>query len=366
LLAAFSRIVLPVLAALLVGACASAKTPAVAVATLTVTPEPAASATATPSPTPRPEVPRRLVVAFTGDLMLDRDIETAMATKGATFPFEATTLLFEGVDYAVGNLEGTFTDLGVPMDKKYVFATDPSLATGLAEIPFRVVSLANNHATDYGIEGLVRTIETLDEHGIGWFGAGRSEEEARQGLVVTGEGPQPAIGYLGYNAFPEVIWADGARGGIARASIMAVREDVTRMRARPDVDVVVVTLHAGDEYRHTVNDEQRSLARAAIEAGADLVIGHHPHVLQPVEVYRDRFIFYSLGNFVFDLDADDLATLGPGPFQSVVVVATFEVGRLPAIELRPAMIDLHENRPRPATAKEASAILGVLGWPPLR
>ncbi|GMU41004.1 MAG: poly-gamma-glutamate biosynthesis protein [Chloroflexota bacterium] len=318
------------------------------------------TASATPEATPEP--PRRVVVAFTGDLMLDRDVEFAMATIAATYPFDAAMPLFEGVDYAVGNLEGTFTDIGVPMEKRYVFATDPALAAGLAATPFRVVTLANNHATDYGVEGLTRTIETLDAHGIGWFGAGRDEAEARGGVIVTAEG-QPGIAYLGYNAFPEVHWADGNAGGVARASVEAVREDVARMRARPDVDFIVVTLHAGDEYRREVNEEQRAIARAAVEAGADLVVGHHPHVLQPVEAYRDRFILYSLGNFVFDLDADDLATLGEGPFESAVAVVTFEVGRPPALEIRPAWIDVAKNRPRPATAAELGAVLQTLGWP---
>lgn len=322
----------------------------------------ASEATSSATPDATTEPPRRVVVAFTGDLMLDRDVEFAMATVSATYPFDAAAPLFEGVDYAVGNLEGTFTDVGAPMAKKYVFATDPALAAGLAATPFRVVTLANNHATDYGIEGLARTIETLEAHGIRWFGAGRDEAEARRGLVVTAEG-QPGIAYLGYNAFPEVHWADGAAGGVARASVEAVREDVARMRAQPGVDFIVVTLHAGDEYRHEVNEEQRAIARAAVEAGADLVVGHHPHVLQPVEAYRDRFILYSLGNFVFDLDADDLATLGEGPFQGAVAVVTFEVGRPPALEIRAARIDVAENRPRPATREEAPAILGRLGWP---
>ncbi len=328
--------------------------------TIVVTPAESPSPTASPSP-PTPEPPRRVVVAFTGDLMLDREVELAMLDD-LTFPFDAAAPLFEGVDYAVGNLEGTFTDRGVPMDKQYVFATDPALAAALPRTPFRVVTLANNHAMDYGLDGLDRTIEALEEHGIGWFGAGPTEAVARQGLVVGAPG-QPTIAYLGYNAFPQVIWADGDRGGIARASVDVVREDVERMRHRADVDFVVVTLHAGDEYHHAPNPEQRALARAAIEAGADLVVGHHPHVLQPVEEVEGRLVLYSLGNFVFDLDADDLVTLGVGPFQSVVAVVTFEVGQPPALELRPAMIEVTENRPRPATEQEADAILGLLGWP---
>ena len=127
----------------------------------------------------------------------------------------------------------------------------------------------------------------------------------------------------------------------------------------------MVTLHVGTEYTHVVTARQQELARAAIEAGAALVVGHHPHVLQPIEEYRASdgrrgLIPYSLGNFVFDLDADDLANLGDGPFQSVVAHVTFEVGEQPVLDLHPARIDVIENRPRPATPPEAEAILRLL------
>jgi len=303
-------------------------------------------------------------IAFTGDVMLDRDVEYAMATEGAGYPFEAARPLFEGVDLAVLNLEGTFTDIGTPLDKQYQFTTDPSLALGLRALPAWAVSLSNNHATDYGLPGLERTLQALDEVEVASFGAGLTEADARAGVIATAEAA-PSIAFLGYSDIGETIFASGDQGGVARASVEAITEDVARVRAQPDVDFVVVTLHMGTEYTHVVTARQQELARAAIDAGADLVVGHHPHVLQPVEEYetadgRTGLILYSLGNFVFDLDAEDLAVLGEGPFQSVVAAVTFEEGQPLALELRPARIDVTENRPRPATPEEAAAILGIL------
>lgn len=322
-----------------------------------------ATATATPSPTATHAPPGHIRVAFVGDLMLDREVEVAMEVDPG-YPLARTGDLFRDADLVVGNLEGTLSDVGTPMEKQYVFATDPALVTGLA--PFWAVTLANNHATDYGLAGLERTIEVLDAQGIAWFGAGSTEAEARAGIVGRGEGT-PTIGYLGYSDIGETLHASGEQGGVSRASIEAMTADIARLRARGDMDFVVVTLHAGTEYSHESTARQQELARAAIDAGADLVVGHHPHVLQPVEEYHGGLIFYSLGNFVFDLDAEDLETLGEGPFQSVVAVVSFETGvplTLASVEFRPARIDVEENRPRPATPEEADAILALLGVPP--
>ncbi len=318
--------------------------------------EPTRTATPSPTPTATPTPPAQITVAFTGDVMLDRDVEYAMATEGAGYPFEAARPLFEGVDIAVLNLEGTFTDVGTPLDKKYQFATDPGLASGLLDLPTWAVSLSNNHATDYGLAGLERTVQTLDEIGVASFGAGLTEADARREAVAASEGT-PSIAFLGYSDIGETIFASGATGGVSRASVEAIAEDVGRVRA--EVDFVVVTLHMGTEYTHVVTARQQELARAAIDAGADLVVGHHPHALQPIEEYetadgRTGLILYSLGNFVFDLDAEDLAVLGEAPFQSVVAVVTFEAGQPLALELRPARIDVAENRPRPATPEEAA------------
>lgn len=319
-------------------------------ATATATPE-----TSTPTPTPEP----RAVIAFVGDLMLDRDVEIALVAD-PTYPFARAQELFADSDLVVGNLEGTLSVGGTPLTKKYQFQTEPAAAVAaLRAGGLDAVSLANNHATDYGLDGLTQTLDALGgADGIANWGAGLTEVDARREIILAAGGLR--IAFLGYNDIPEVVTADGERGGVSTASVDAIREDVRRASARTDVDSVVVTLHAGTEYSHVVTARQQELARAAIDAGASLVVGHHPHVLQPIEEYRDGVILYSLGNFLFDLDPDDLATLGEGPFQSVVAVVRFEADRPPAVVLHPVRIDVTENRPRPATAEEAAAILAII------
>lgn len=361
---------LTALAALLLAACSggAALPEGITVASTTAT----ASATATASPSPPPAAtpraaPTSVTIAFTGDVMLDRDVEGAMEANGAGYPFVAAKPLFDGADLVIVNLEGTFTDAGNPLAKQYVFATAPELAAGLLDAPVWAVSLSNNHATDYGVAGLRDTLAALDAQGVGHFGAGVTEADARA-PIVTGPEVGPRVAFLGYSDIGETVFASGGGGGVSRASVEAITEGVSALRSAGTADFIVVTLHMGTEYTHVVTARQQELARAAVEAGATLVVGHHPHVLQPIEEYRASdgrrgLILYSLGNFVFDLDADDLATRGDGPFQSVVAHVTFEVGQWPVLDLRPARIDVIENRPRPATPTEAEAILAILRSP---
>ena len=326
-------------------------------------------AAATPQPTPLP--PARVTIAFVGDLMIDRRVEIAMAVEGPEYTLERVTVLFEEADLVVGNLEGTLSVGGTPMDKRYTFQTDPELAIPmLLAGGIDAVSLANNHTTDFGITSLEQTIAVLDGAGIHHWGAHMTEASARAARHVSvpaaGGDYSVSIRFLGYNDFPQIIFAAGDQAGVARATVDSITEAVARVRGEASGDFIVVTIHGGDEYSHVVNDRQRSFAYAAIDAGADLVVGHHPHVLQPIEVYKDRLILHSLGNFVFDLDAEDMEFLGEGPFQSVVALVTFEVGRHPTpadLELRPARIDVVENRPRPATAEEAEGIITLLAPP---
>ncbi|MCH7780840.1 MAG: CapA family protein [Acidobacteria bacterium] len=127
--------------------------------------------------------------------------------------------------------------------------------------------------------------------------------------------------------------------------------------AREIADVVVVSLHSGKEYADEPNAAQVELSHAAIDAGALLVIGHHPHTLQGLEEYNGGLIAYSLGNFVFDLDAGDLESLGPRAFETVVLYVTLTEDEIVGVRMEPVFIDVLENRPRPATEAEARAIL---------
>lgn len=316
---------------------------------------PTATITPPASDTEEPvEVPE-ITIAAVGDLMFARDVVDLMVEHGALYPFERVLPLFEDADLVIGNLEGTFTDRGVAADKVYTFRAPPGLAEGLALAGFDAVSLANNHSYDFGLEGLEDTLTALDDASVRHAGAGMDAASATApALLSVGE---QTVALLSFNDIersgatgsdtPGVAWAGP---GVADAVSRAARE----------ADYVVVMLHAGTEYSSEPTARQQEIARMAIDAGADVVVGHHPHVLQPWECYRGGLIIYSLGNFVFDLDANDLATLGRGPFETVVAMIHLRPGGPPTVDFRPVVIDVDENRPRPAAADEARGILAPL------
>ncbi len=288
--------------------------------------------------------------------MLARDVVALMYRHGSDYPFERVMPLLAGVDLLIGNLEGTFTNRGRRLDKYYTFRTPPEFAAGLRNAGFDAVSLANNHAIDFGPVSLSDTRRALDAVGVGYFGAGENATAAASPLVLKAGGLE--ISVLGFSAVSSSVFAGTSTPGVARATIQAVEEAVS-VAAR-ETDLVVVLFHFGREYDPGPTSEQRALARAAADSGADLVAGHHAHTLQPWERRGDALILYGLGNFVFDLDRDDLRTLGEGPFATAVAVVELADGRPPRVDFRPAYIDPDENRPRPASESEAARIRSAL------
>ena len=336
--------------------------PAPATATATPTPRaasPTPSATpslpATPTPTPTEE-PISLTVAAVGDLMFARDVVTLMEQFGPAYPFERVAALLAGSDLLIGNLEGTFTERGERLDKYYTFRAPPVLAETLTAAGFDAVSLANNHALDFGTEGLLDTLDALDTLGVAHFGAGLDRGEAEAPLILQANGAFVAL--LGFSGVEASIFAEGNQPGVARAELEAVASSVAAIA--PAVDFVIVVFHFGTEYDAVPTEQQRALAAAAADAGAALVIGHHAHTLQPWERRGNTLILYGLGNFVFDLDREDLATLGEGPFATTVAIVELSSAAPPSLRFRPAYIDPDENRPRPATAAERARILEAL------
>lgn len=314
----------------------------------TPTPQPAPEAAATSEPS------RRVTLNAVGDLMLARRIVTLMDQNGALYPYEAVQHLLDDADLTIGNLEGTFTDGGVQANKFYTFRTPPRHAIGLAQAGFDVVSLGNNHAMDFGEEGLVDTLAALDEAGVRHSGAGLDAAAARQPAVLEANGLR--IAFLSYNgaALSEAFPADEVTPGVALAEAEAIRADVAA--ALTEADLAIVSLHVGIEYVDEPNQDQIVLSRAAIDAGAALVLGHHPHVLQGWEQYGEGYIFYSLGNFVFDLDFEDLEVLGPRPFQTYVLHLELTADGVERFEMRPVFIDPAQNRPVPAEGERLNEV----------
>lgn len=235
------------------------------------------------------EVPpaREMRMVFVGDLMFDRYIRTKLETLGSEQVLGGVATLLRGADMAVGNLEGPITAdasvsrgtaVGDASNMRFTFAT--STGALLHSYGFDLVSIGNNHILDFGPEGVHETAQWLRSAGISYVGDPR--EVAPE--VVMQEAQGVRVAFLAYNDFL------GPRAD-------AVREAVASAQG---ADVVVVLAHWGEEYLPEPPERARSLGRSFIDAGADMVIGSHPHVVQPSEDYNGGRIYYSLGNFVFD------------------------------------------------------------------
>ncbi len=258
-------------------------------------------------------------VVAVGDIMLSRNVAAkAKAAGDPALPFRGMAELLDSSDFNFGNLESPFAPPapetapggpgavdelewdGVIGGKSLVFAAPNKTLGALARFNFQVLSMANNHAMDQVEAGLLHTVDRLAAEGIRVVGAGANLEEAWRAQVIERQGRRIA--------FLAVSYASWNFGADDRNEYVARIEDLDRLRARvsglkSQADFVVVAMHAGNEYTSQPTPAQVNFAHAAIDAGAGLVVGSHPHWLQPCEQYRGGLIFYSLGNFVFDLDS---------------------------------------------------------------
>lgn len=223
------------------------------------------------------------------------------------YPFARIAEATRAADVFWVNLEGTLTRHTEKTEKNFAFRADPSEVAILERAGVDVVCLANNHGFDYGPEGLRETLATLEAAGIAAYGAGLNIVAARRPVILERDGFE--LGFLGYvymgehSIEPEVIYAGDEKPGLAGThkdleTLRAwVKDDVEALVAR--VDFAFVSFHWGRESRNLTEDYQRELARIAVDAGADAVVGHHPHVLQGFEWLGPNPVAYSLGNFVF-------------------------------------------------------------------
>ena len=222
-----------------------------------------------------------------GDIMLNRGVEHQIKKHGDTYIFEALAgeeeRFFSGVDIITGNLEGPFVTERVPTNKSIAFRFDPMLIPMLQRYNFSVLGLANNHSLDMGAKGLKESQDHLRNAGISYYGRQFGVDETSYTIEnVSGV----KMGFVGFNDTNAPLNEDDA--------VRVIEEVVSQ------VDYVLVSVHWGVEYQTLSHPRQRYLAHLFIDAGADVVIGHHPHVVQEMEIYKNRPIFYSLGNTVFD------------------------------------------------------------------
>ena len=255
-----------------------------------------------PTGTPTPSL--QVTLDAVGDLMLGRTVGEQVLAQGPQVVFAGVQSILDSADVRVGNLECALTDRSTSEHKTYTLQAPPEAAQALSLGKFDVVSLANNHAMDYGYQGLSDTQSYLSQYNIATIGAGANISQAHSPVILERNGLR--LAFLAYvdvpvemDGFDAHDWtATASRPGIAWADPDQITSDVNA--ARRVADVVIVFLHSGWENRTLISPDQRTEAHAAIDAGAALVIGSHPHILQSIERYHGGLIAYSLGNFVFD------------------------------------------------------------------
>ena len=224
-------------------------------------------------------------------------------------PFAAFADIFKSSDINIGNLETSVASGGKPLNKPYVFRASPAAVPVLKKY-FHAMSLANNHSGDYGQSALQETFQNLKKGGLDYFGAGYNLSEAHTPLILERKGLRIAL--LGYNEFfPRQFEAGASSPGVAWSSEdEQVIADIKRTLRQYGADIVITYMHWGWEGEPLPCERQQILARKMIDAGATIVIGSHPHILQTVEYYKGGLIAYSLGNFVFDEYDDDAGRTG--------------------------------------------------------
>lgn len=253
------------------------------------------------APPSKNDKPPEIKLAFVGDIMMDRGVkkmadiygegDLSYITKRLEFP--------DDLDIVFGNLEGPASDVGRDLNNKYSFRMNPSAVEVLADTGFSVLSVANNHAGDWGRDAFVDTLDNLEEAGILATGGGHDINNAGTPAVIETNGL--SVAFLGFSDVgPDWMQVNNSEAGILNANSDNFDEYI--VNAAENSDILVVSFHFGSEYQKEPSDRQKYLARRAIDLGADIVAGHHPHVTQPVEKYRGGLIAYSLGNFIFDQD----------------------------------------------------------------
>ncbi len=244
-----------------------------------------------------PPVPPLNRLLFGGDVMMSRYVgAVAHANHDPAGPMRGIGALFAAADIAFINLEAPFSDRGKAARSGLIFKTDPDMIAALKLGGIDIVSTANNHARDCGGYGLAFTLDWLAKNGIAAVGTGATPEAAHAGVALERRGIR--FGFLAYTFDQSNGNYKDTDERIAMLDPARAASDIRELLKR--ADVAIVSMHAGTEYKPLPNERQRQFARAAIDAGAKIVVGHHPHVVQPIEEYGGGVIFYSLGNLIFD------------------------------------------------------------------
>lgn len=270
----------------------------------------------------------QIVLSFAGDCTLGSMKEyercrssfiTQMAERGLAYPFSGVLSVFEEDDLTLVNLEGTFTEAIAAQDKAFLFRAPPSYAEILPLGSVEAVNIANNHIRDYYEQGREDTMAALSAHGVLYSG---------EGVLAVVDVGGIRVGMTGHS-YPH------------RRTLEKLAEDIAALTEQ-GCDIIIFSMHAGTEEQYKMGGEQKDIARGAIDLGADIVVGHHPHVLQGMEIYRGKPIFYSLGNFAFGGNGNpkDWDTM----IAQVEITKDEDGIRVSAMRVIPCLVSGAENR----------------------
>ncbi len=293
-----------------------------------------------------------------GDVIIGRDVYLKVQQRGVNYPFEKMADQTRSADLTIADQEGAISDSHTIICSTCMqFASPDRVADGLTFAGIDAMSVANNHSFNAGGDAFVDTLNALDKRGIKYFGGGHNFTEAHTPRIMTVKGVKVAL--LGYNTIVGGSDATETAAGMAQVGIapwfpwnesQAQQMEADIRAASKMADVVIPVFHWGTEYTHLANDDQRQLAHRAIDAGATMVIGSHPHWVQGVEWYHNKLIAYSLANFVFDQEWSRQTK------QGMYLKAQFSKNQLLSAELVPYRIDDYAQ-PHPTDSAESAEIL---------
>lgn len=288
-------------------------------------------------------------LTFVGDIINAGKVAAVVEKYGYDYPYTYVKDLFTQDDLTIANLETPITSRGVPApDKQFVYKSSPKMADAMKTAGIDVVNLANNHILDQGEQGLLDTFSLLTKSQINYVGAGKDMEEAYRPAVIEKKGISIAV--FGFSrVIPEVSWYAGKNKPGVAATYDPIKAVEAIKKVRDQVDLVIVIPHWGKEKEDQPVDYQRSLAKAYIDAGADLIVGGHPHVLQGFESYKGKWIAYSMGNFIFTRAEQ------PKTWETMVLEATCTKDGHITLQMKPYYTEL--GRAVPMDTAEAEALI---------
>lgn len=271
--------------------------------------------------------PRVVHMRAVGDIQLDRGVTKCWQRTSLSSMLAGVRPHLLSPDITFGNLESLAAHSGIPSNKKYLFRAHPNVILALKDLGFDVLSLANNHIYDYGREAIFETIDHLNKHGIKPVGYDRRDKHSSQAAIAISNGLR--VAFLAYSQFP-----DKQKNIYAPSFYKRIAADI--VNTKKQAEFVVVSFHWGIEYEKEPTKAQRDLAKHVAQSGADLIVGHHPHIFQGIEVINQTVVAYSLGNFIFDQSA--IYTT-----DGLILDWQIDENRLQQIKIYPVKINIGSN-----------------------